>query len=149
MPKWSEVKEIGIFTYVRSALSALQSACCRGWWINGRFRVLLLPLAVFPSILKNMARDHEKGLRLLNRKQFHVWWGFCSHAYVRYSGDPTTAVVLGVLIINGLHARTAPIGATGSSDRPDVCRFGRFSRSSHPVIAVLVRALLCEDHFFA
>ncbi len=103
MPPWAEIKEIGIFTYFKSAII--------GYFIG------ILPgaggsVAAFvsyaeakrnskkPKLFGNGSREGIAAAEAANNSM-------CGGAFVPMlmfgiPGDPTTAIVLGVLIINGL-----------------------------------------------
>ncbi|WP_108660451.1 tripartite tricarboxylate transporter permease [Acuticoccus kandeliae] len=103
IPRWSEIREIGFFTYLKSSLIG--------------YGVGVLPgaggsMAAFVSYAEAMRvsrKSHEfgKGSREGIAAAETANNSMCGGAFVPMlmfgiPGDPTTAVVLGVLVINGL-----------------------------------------------
>ena len=103
LPPWSEIKEIGFFTYIKSAFI--------GYFIG------ILPgaggsVAAFVSYAEAMRNSKKpelygKGSREGIAAAEAANNSMCGGAFVPMlmfgiPGDPTTAIVLGVLIINGL-----------------------------------------------
>lgn len=103
LPSWNEIREIGFFTYLKSALI--------GYFIG------VLPgaggsMAAFVSYAEAMRKskkpgEYGKGSREGIAAAETANNSMCGGAFVPMlmfgiPGDPTTAIVLGVLIINGL-----------------------------------------------
>ncbi len=103
LPSWKEIREIGFFTYLKSALI--------GYFIG------VLPgaggsMAAFVSYAEAMRKskkpgEYGKGSREGIAAAETANNSMCGGAFVPMlmfgiPGDPTTAIVLGVLIINGL-----------------------------------------------
>nr|WP_321455726.1 tripartite tricarboxylate transporter permease [uncultured Cohaesibacter sp.] len=103
VPKWSEVKEIGIFTYVRSAVIGFAIGMLPG---AGGSMAAFVSYATARGISKH-PEEYGKGSREGIAAAESGNNSMCGGAFVPMlmfgiPGDPTTAVVLGVLIINGL-----------------------------------------------
>lgn len=103
LPSWHEIREIGLFTYLKSALI--------GYFIG------ILPgaggsMAAFVSYAEAMRKskkpkEYGKGSREGIAAAESANNSMCGGAFVPMlmfgiPGDPTTAIVLGVLVINGL-----------------------------------------------
>ncbi|MEJ8475873.1 tripartite tricarboxylate transporter permease [Roseibium algae] len=103
LPKWSEVREIGLFTYVKSALIGYGIGVLPG--AGGSMAAFV----AYADAKRGSKKPEEygKGSREGIAAAESANNSMCGGAFVPMlmfgiPGDPTTAVVLGVLIINGL-----------------------------------------------
>lgn len=103
LPKWSEIREIGLFTYVKSALIGYGIGILPG--AGGSMAAFV----AYADAKRGSRRPQEfgKGSRTGIAAAESANNSMCGGAFVPMlmfgiPGDPTTAVVLGVLVINGL-----------------------------------------------
>lgn len=103
LPRWSEIREIGLITYVKSALIGYGIGILPG--AGGSMAAFVAYADAKRGSRK--PEDYGKGSRQGIAASETANNSMCGGAFVPMlmfgiPGDPTTAVVLGVLVINGL-----------------------------------------------
>ncbi|WP_316858604.1 tripartite tricarboxylate transporter permease [uncultured Cohaesibacter sp.] len=103
IPKWAEIKEIGVFTYLRSALIGFGIGMLPG---AGGSMAAFVSYATARGVSKQPEKygnGSQEGIAAAESGNNSMCGGaFVPMLMFGIPGDPTTAVVLGVLIINGL-----------------------------------------------